>query len=635
VDDLKGYANNILYLDLSTGKTKTKPLGEETAKKFLGGAGFGIKMITDHQRPGTDAFDPENPIVFSCGAFCGMMVPGSASKWGVAAKSPQSQGLGEAYSTGFFGSELRRAGYDIVLITGKAKRPSYVYLEDDTVQIMDASHLWGKSNWETEDMIKSDLGDPGVRVASIGPAGENLVRFAAIINDRLRAAGRTGMGAVMGSKNMKALAVRGSNDVEIADVEGFKELAYQIYDDAKGPATEKYRILGTAANVLTLNKQAAMPTRNWQDAVFDKADKISGEALNKHHVEKIQGCDSCGMRCEHVATVKEGPFKGATGRIEYEPTYAFGSCTAVDRPDAIVRAVQLSDLYGTDALSTGVVVAFAMEAYEKGIITKEDTGGIELEFGNALGMCDMVEKIALREDIGDLLAEGVERAAAKLGKGSEKFAMHIKGVEMTGYDVRGLKTCALGYAVSRRGADHQRHGAYGPDLKGQVDRFKAEKGRGKLVMDGEDLYSMMDSLIICKFSRGIWDYERYAKMYSLAIGIPMTAEDMRQCGERISNLGKIYNLREGIGREKDTLPIRCMTDPIKSGIAKGSLVTQDELDLLLDDYYETRGWSSEGIPSDSKLKELGLGEYAKHLKDLKKSASKEKSSKKKSAKKKK
>ncbi|TFG07790.1 aldehyde ferredoxin oxidoreductase, partial [Candidatus Thorarchaeota archaeon] len=548
---------------------------------------------------------------------------------------PQSQGLGEAYSTGFFGSELRRAGYDIVMITGKAKRPSYVYLEDDSVQIMDASHLWGKSNWETEDTIKSDLGDPGVRVASIGPAGENLVRFAAIINDRLRAAGRTGMGAVMGSKNMKALAVRGSHDVEIADVEGFKELAYQIYDEAKGPATEKYRILGTAANVLTLNKQAAMPTRNWQDAVFDKADKISGEALNKHHVEKIQGCDSCGMRCEHVATVKEGPFKGSIGRIEYEPTYAFGSCTAVDRPDAIVRAVQLSDLYGTDALSTGVVIAFAMEAYEKGIITKEDTGGIELEFGNALGMCDMIEKIALREDIGDLLAEGVERAAAKLGKGSEKFAMHIKGVEMTGYDVRGLKTCALGYAVSRRGADHQRHGAYGPDLKGQVDRFKAEKGRGKLVMDGEDLYSVMDSLIICKFSRGIWDYERYAKMYSLAIGIPMTAEDMKQCGERISNLGKIYNLREGIGREKDTLPIRCMTDPIKSGIAKGSLVTQAELDLLLDDYYEMRGWSNEGIPSDAKLKELGLEEYAKYLKDLKKSAPKKKSGKKKAARKKK
>ncbi|MGV9170593.1 MAG: aldehyde ferredoxin oxidoreductase C-terminal domain-containing protein, partial [Promethearchaeia archaeon] len=227
-------------------------------------------------------------------------------------------------------------------------------------------------------------------------------------------------------------------------------------------------------------------------------------------------------------------------------------------------------------------------------------------------------------------------AAAKLGKGSEKFAMHIKGVEMTGYDVRGLKTCALGYAVSRRGADHQRHGAYGPDLKGQVDRFKAEKGRGQLVIDGEDLYSIMDSLIICKFSRRIWDYEMYAKMYSLATGIPMTGEEMQRCGERISNLGKIYNLREGIGREEDTLPIRCMKDPIKSGIAKGSLVTQEELDLLLDDYYETRGWSKEGIPTNAKLKELGLMDYAEYLEDVKKAASKKKKDgKKKSSKKKK
>jgi aldehyde:ferredoxin oxidoreductase len=625
VDNLKGYANNILFVDLGTGKTKTQPVGEDMAKMFLGGAGFGIKMITDYQRPGTDAFDPKNPIVFATGAFCGMMVPGSASKWGVAAKSPQSQGLGEAYSTGFFGSELRRAGYDVVMITGKAERPSYLYLEDDSVQIMDASHLWGKDNWVTEDTIKADLGDPGVRVASIGQAGEKLVRFAAIINDRLRAAGRTGMGAVMGSKNLKAVAVRGSNDVEIADVEGFTKLAYEIYDKAKGPATEKYRILGTAANVLTLNKQAAMPTRNWQDGMFDKAEKISGEALNKFHVEKIQGCDSCGMRCEHVATVKEGPFKGAIGRIEYEPTYAFGSCTAVDRPDAIVRAVQLCDLYGLDCLSAGVVVAFGMEAYEKGIITKKDTGGIELDFGNAEAMCDMVTKIAFREDVGDVLAEGVEGAAMKLGKGSEKFALHIKGVEMTGYDVRGLKTCALGYAVSRRGADHQRHGAYGPDLKGTVDRFKAEKGRGKLVLDGEDLYSVMDSLIICKFSRGIWDYESYAKMYSLAVGIPMTADEIRRCGERISNLGRIYNLREGIGRAKDNLPYRVMHDPIKSGVAKGSLVTQAELDLLLDDYYETRGWSKEGVPSAAKLKELGLDSYGEYLKDVKKAAPKKKS----------
>ena len=610
---MNGYANKILHLDLISGKTKTEPLGEETAKDFLGGAGFGIKMITDYQRPGTDAFDPENPIVFACGTFCGVMAPGVSSKWGVAAKSPQSNALGEAYSTGFFGSELRRAGYDIVIVTGKADKPTYLYLEDDSVQLMDASHLWGKDNWQTEEMIKEDLGDPGVRVASIGPAGENLVRYGCIINDRLRAAGRTGMGAVMGSKLLKAIAVRGTGDVEVADVEGFREFAVELYKRAKGPATEKYRNLGTAANILVHNKLAALPTRNWQDAVFEGAETISGEYLNEHFVTKIQGCDSCGMRCEHVATVPDGPFKGAIARIEYEPTYAFGSCTGVDRLDAIIRAVQLSDLYGMDALSAGVVVAFGMECFEKGLITEKDTGGIELNFGNGEAMCEMLTKIALRQDIGDVLAEGVKGAAEKIGKGSESFAMHIKGVEMTGYDVRGLKTAALGYAVSRRGADHQRHGQYGPDLKGQVDRFKAEKGRGKLVMEGEDLYSVMDSLIVCKFSRGIWNYDDMAKLYTLVTGIQMTGEEIHLAGQRVSNLAKIYNLREGLGRADDNLPIRCMKDPIKSGVAKGSLVKQKELDLLLDDYYETRGWSKEGVPSKEKLKELGLSSYEKYV----------------------
>jgi len=615
---LNGYANKILHLDLISGKTKTELLGEETAKGFLGGAGFGIKMITDYQRPGTDAFDPENPIVFECGAFCGVMGPGVGSKWGVAAKSPQSNGLGEAYSTGFFGAELRRAGYDIVIITGKADKPTYLYLEDDSVQLMDASHLWGKDNWQTEEMIKEDLGDPGVRVASIGPAGENLVRYGCIINDRLRAAGRTGMGAVMGSKLLKAVAVRGTGDVEVADVEGFKEFAVELYKRAKGPATEKYRNLGTAANILVHNKLAALPTRNWQDAVFEGAETISGEYLNEHFVTKIQGCDSCGMRCEHVATVPDGPFKGAIARIEYEPTYAFGSCTGVDRLDAVIRAVQLSDLYGMDALSAGVVVAFGMECFENGLITEKDTGGIELNFGNGEAMCEMLTKIALRQDIGDVLAEGVEGAAEKIGRGSESFAMHIKGVEMTGYDVRGLKTAALGYAVSRRGADHQRHGQYGPDLKGQVDRFKAEKGRGRLVMEGEDLYSVMDSLILCKFSRGIWNYDDMAKMYTLVTGIPMTGKEIHLAGQRISNLAKIYNLREGLGRAADNLPIRCMKDPIKSGVAKGSLVKQKELDLLLDDYYETRGWSKEGIPTKEKLKELGLSSYEKYVTKMRK-----------------
>jgi aldehyde:ferredoxin oxidoreductase len=613
---LKAYANKIMYYDLTTGKTKSEPIGEDMAKMFLGGAGFGIKMITDLQKPGTDAFDPENPIVFSCGTFCGTMVPGASSKWGVAAKSPQSQALGEAYSTGYWGGELRRAGYDCVVITGKATKPSYLYIEDNSVRLMDASPYWGHDNWETEQMIQKDMADPTVRIASIGQAGENLVRFACIINDRLRAAGRTGMGAVMGSKNLKAVAVKGTGDVEIADVEAFRKFSKELYERAKGPATEKYRVLGTPANVLSLNKAAAMPTRNWQDAVFEGAETISGEYLNEHYVTKIQGCEACGSRCEHVATVTEGPHKGAVARVEYEPTYAFGSNCGVSDLAGVIRSVQLCDLYGMDALSAGVVCSFATECFDKGVITTKDTGGLELAFGDTVAITELLTKIALRQDIGDILAEGVKIASKKLAKGSEAWALHIKGVEMTGYDIRGLKTAALGYAVSRRGADHQRHGQYGPDLKGTVDRFKADKDRGPLVVGGEDLYSVMDSLILCKFNRGIWNYDDMAKMYTLVTGLPMTADEIELSGERISNLAKIYNLREGLGRKDDHVPIRVMKDPIQSGVAKGQVVTQKDLDILLDGYYDARGWDSEGIPTKKKIDELGLSEYYKYLEEL-------------------
>ena len=607
-----GYAGKTLHVDLSNEKTSTDPIDEEFAKAYIGGAGFGAKMLIDHQKPNIDAFDPDNPLIFALGPVAGTMVPTMGSKHGVISKSPQSNLFGEAYSTGFWGAELRRAGFDIILIKGKAKKPVYLWIDDDSVQFMDAAHLWGKTTWETEDIIRKDLGDPYIRVVAIGPAGENLVRLGCMINDRTRAAGRTGLGAVMGSKKLKAIAVRGSHDVKVADPDGLTEFCKELYERCRGPSTRKYRTLGTAENILVHNRVACLPTRNWQSATFEGAETISGEYLLEHFVVKIQACSACPMRCEHIAYVSEGPFKGTYGRVEYQPIYAWGSCCGVDRLEGVIKAVEQCDLYGVDAISTGVVVAFAMECYEKGLITKDDTGGLELNFGNWEDMPKMVGKIALREGIGDVLAEGVKGASEKIGGGSEKFAMHIKGVEMTGYDVRGLKTAALGYAVSRRGADHQRHGAYGVDISGKVNRFKVEKGRGKIVIDGEDLYSIADSMIICKFSRGIYQgpYDDLAKIYTLVTGISMTPEELRKAGERISNLTRLYNLREGLTRADDTLPYRVMHLPIPEGIAKGSLVTKKELDFLLDDYYETRGWTSEGVPTQEKLKELGLDAYS-------------------------
>jgi aldehyde:ferredoxin oxidoreductase len=607
---MNAYTGKILYVDLTTGRSKIGTFDDGFAKSYIGGTGFGIKILMDNLKPGTDPFDPANPLIFAVGATTGTMAPCTASKFGVFAKSPATNLLGEAYSTGQWGAELRMAGYDIVVIQGKAPKPVYLWIDDNSVQLMDASHLWGKTTWDTEQLIRDELGDQNVRVSAIGQGGENLVRVACLLNDHFRAAGRTGLGAVAGSKNLKAVAVRGTHDVSVGDPAKLQEFCKDLYERAKGPATAKYRGLGTVANVLSLNAQDALPTRNYQSASFEGAETVSGEYLNEHLVDAIQACSACPCRCEHIAEVRDGSFKGAIARVEYEPTMAFGPYCGVSDYKAIIKAIECCNIYGLDAISTGIIVGFAMECYEKGLITKEDTGGLDLQFGNAGAMVETVKKIALREDVGDLLAEGVKRASEKIGKGSEHFAMHIKGLEMTGYDARGLKTCALGYAVSRRGADHQRHGSYGWDLGGKVDRLKAEPGRGKLVMGDEDMYAVIDSLIICKFTRTIWKgYDDIAKIYTLVTGIPMNGEELEKAGERINNLARLFNIREGLTRKDDTLPPRVMEDPIPDGVAKGSCVTQQDLDVMLDGYYDARGWTRNGVPTKPKVEELGLGAY--------------------------
>jgi len=604
-----GYAGRILHVDLTSGKIWTEPLKEELAKKYIGGIGLGMRLLLEHSKPDVDPFSPENPLIVATGPLSGSMVPTGGNGHAFVSKSPQTFAMGEAKSHGHFGTAMKRAGYDAIIFHGKSEKPVYLWVDDDAVQIMDAKHLWGKSTLETEDAIRNELKDFYIRVASIGPAGEKLVRIACIMNDRSRAAGRCGLGAVMGSKNLKAIAIRGSKDVKVANQERLLELIKIQHERMKGPAARKYRTLGTPENVLVLQKLGAMPTNNFTRATFDAADKISGEYLNERFVAKIIGCSSCAMRCEHVAVVPEGPYKGTTTRIEYEPLWAIGPNCGVGNLDAILKGMDLSNYYGVDAISIGGIVGFAMDLYEHGIVSKEELGGLELNFGNHEAMIEMVKRISLREGFGDVLAEGVRLAADKIGKDAPNYAVHIKGVEMTGYDIRGLKTAALGYAVSFRGADHNRHGAYGPDVAGKVNRFKAEKGRGKLVRETEDLYAIIDSLIVCKFSRGTYfeGYKDLAALYSAVTGIEMTPEELQKAGERINNLGRLFNIREGLTRKDDTLPWKVMNVPIPDeGVAKGSFVSQEDLDLLLDDYYEVRGWTKDGVPTVEKLNEIGM-----------------------------
>jgi aldehyde:ferredoxin oxidoreductase len=606
---LYGYAGKILHVDLTTGKTYTEPLNEDYAKNYIGGIGLGMRLWLDNSKAGVDPFSPENPLVLATGPTSGTVWPTGGNGHAFVTKSPQSYGIGESKSHGSFGTELKRAGYDAVIFHGKAEKPVYVWIDDDSVQILDASHLWGKSPAETEDMIKEELGDYYIRVAAIGPAGEKLVRIACIINEKTRAAGRCGMGAVMGSKNLKAIAVRGTHDVTVAKPDEFLEFVKEFHERMKGPATKKYRTLGTPENVLVHNALHCMPTRNYNNAHFEAAEKVSGEYLNERYVAKIIGCSSCAMRCEHICVVTEGPYKGAMARVEYEPLWALGPYCGIDRLDAVIKGSELCNYYGMDSISAGVIVGFAMDCFENGILTAKDMDGIEARFGNHGALVKLLEKIGKREGIGDVLAEGVKFAAEKIGKGAEKLALHIKGVEVTGYDLRCLKTAALGFAVSFRGADHNRHGAYAFDVKGKFNRLKYEKGRAKAVKDIEDVYTIIDSLIICKFSRGTYykEFEDLAKLYTLVTGWETTPEEMRLKGERINNLARVINVREGLGRKDDHLPYKVMNAPIPDeGPSKGAYVTQEELELMLDDYYETRGWTRDGVPSPEKLKALGM-----------------------------
>jgi aldehyde:ferredoxin oxidoreductase len=606
---LLGYAGRILRIDLTSGKTSVEPLNEEYAKKYIGGIGLGMRLWLDNSKPGVEPFSPENPLILATGPIAGTMWPTGGNGHAFVSKSPASYGVGESKAHGTFGTELKRAGYDVVILKGKSDRPVYLWIDDDSVQMLDASHLMGKSPQETEDAIREELGDYYIRVAAIGVAGEKLSRIACIINDKTRAAGRTGLGAVMGSKNLKAIAVRGTRDITVAKPEVFMEMVKEFHERMKGPASSKYRALGTVENVLVHNSLACMPTRNYNNASFEGAEKVSGEVLNEKYVAKIIGCSSCAMRCEHMCVVSEGPYKNTMTRMEYETLWALGPYCGVDRLDAIIKGMYLTNYYGVDSISAGVIAGFAMDCYEKGILSQKELDGIDARFGNHEAMIQLVEKIGKREGIGEILADGVKIASEKIGKGSEKLAAHIKGVEVTGYDLRCLKTAALGFAVSFRGADHNRHGAYAFDVKGKVNRLIAEKGRGKLVKGMEDSYAVIDSLVVCKFSRGTYfkEWEDMSKLYSVVTGYEMTPDELKLAGERINNIGRVFNVREGLGRKDDTLPYMVMHNPIPDeGPSKGAVFTQAELDLLLDDYYEARGWTKEGIPTEQKLKELGM-----------------------------
>lgn len=595
-----GFHGRFLHVDLSTGRISWRELEESRLQNFLGGIGLGTSLLYEFAPAGVEPLSPANPLIFTSAPLVGTGLTTTA-KYAVVTKSPLTSFIADSLSSSFFALELKRVGIDALVITGRASSPVYLFIEAEKAELRSAGELWHKSASEAETLIRAQHEDPAIRVAAIGLAGENCVRFATISNEG-RHAGRGGVGAVMGSKNLKAIALRGHAQVAVADPRGVAAIAASLRERSLGTLTAKYREIGTVANLAVFNQLGALPTRNFQQATFEHAEGVSGESLTENSFSRKQGCASCTIRCERL-------FKSLSGdeqRLEYETLFALGPLCGVQDPEIVLQAARLCDHYGIDTISTGGTLAWAMECAEKGILPEVAEQG--LRFGQGEALLRMISLIAERSDLGAVLAEGSRRAAALTGDEAAHWAMHVKGLEMPGYEPRSLKTMALGLAVSPRGACHNRSGAYEADFSGSVDRLKGDAGRGALVKASEDFNATLDSLIVCKFLRKCFHdfYSESAELVERVTGWSYSDADLRRTGERISTLKKLFNIREGWQPADDWLPIRLLSEPIRDGVAQGVELSADELREMIESYYCARDWNENGFIPESKLRDLGL-----------------------------
>jgi aldehyde:ferredoxin oxidoreductase len=617
-----GYTGKILRINLSDKSYGVETLPAETARNYIGGAGFAIKTLFDEVPAKVDPLGPQNKLIFAGGPFTGTSVP-CASRMAVATKSPLTNAVGMALSGGHFPAEMKFAGYDIIIIEGRAEAPIYLWISDDAVRFKKADKLWGSQTGDCQQMIKNDLGDQNIRIACIGPAGEKLSKIASIINER-RAFGRKGVGAVMGSKNLKAIALRGQGPLAVADEEKLKTARDEMARMMKAsevlyPAFAK---CGTPMVVDHLSHLGMFPLNNFSaTGEFDLSEKI-GMAVQGPLTIGKEHCYNCPVGCTHLKMARDGQYAGVLGEPEFETLYSLGGVTGVDNAEAIVAADRICDELGMDTISAGVAVAFAMELCEKGILTPADTGGMDLKFGDYENMVKLIRMIGFRQGFGDLLADGVVAAAKKIGKGSEQYAMHVKGLELPGYDVRGAKAHGLNYATSYTGADHCRGYAFqeifGIPVPHEVDRFSAE-GKGKLTKWNQDVRTVTtDCPTMCGFLLDMalpaTGLSNTAALMEAVTGMTYTEEEVIQVGERVNNVAKAFNTREGFSRADDTLPGRLMDEALKGGESKGHRVSREEMESMLNEYYTERGWDPRtGALLRPKLEELGLGYIADQL----------------------
>lgn len=621
-----GYAGQILYVDLTDGSMKKRPLDRDVALNYIGGRGFSSRILLDELKPLVDPFSPDNRVILATGPLNGTPAP-SASRLIVAAKSPLTRGIGDASSGGYWAPELKYAGFDAIVLQGKSKEPVYLWVEDGKAEIRPAKHLWGLQIHETNQRLKEEIDDEDIHICAIGPGGENLVRYACIVTDEESVGGRTGVGAVMGSKHLKAVVVRGSRDVRIADPKRFKEAIDAYRETLAGEVwTEVLRKLGTPNLVAHRQKLGIWGAKNFQRATIDDWEKISGEAFREKFLVKVMGCMGCMVRCRRYSAIQEGPMAPTyTKGPEYDTINALGAKTYITDPAVILRAHHLCDEYGIDEQTAGSSIAMAMELYERGMLKKHQVDDVDLIFGNSEALLHFIEKIPYRKGFGDLLAEGTKIMGERLNAGY--YAIHVKGLEVDASDPRSLPTRALTYAVATRGSCHLRGFPYIDEfIKPEeamalfgtpaVSDLQGLEGKGKMVAWSENWITVANLTGLCLFAwyrsrtfpmlikRGL---DLVSEIFTAATGLPMTSEQLLQCGERVYNVEKLFNLREGFRRESDYPPPRFFEEELPDGPGKGCKLNREEYDKLLDEYYEARGWDMKtGEPTPAKLASLGL-----------------------------
>jgi aldehyde:ferredoxin oxidoreductase len=594
-----GYHGRYLRIDLGSGSSSWVPLPGNVLRRFLGGVGLAAYLMHRESEPGLDPLAAEAPLIFSLSPLVGTPLTTSA-KFAVVAKSPLTDRLNDALSSSHFAIAAKKAGCDAIVLVGACAHPSLLVIENGRVRLESAADLWGLSVEKADAAVARRLGS-NFHCAVIGPAGENLVRYATISHDH-RHAGRGGLGAVMGAKKLKALAVAGTRRVPVADPAGVVEAAKDLSRRSFGPATAKYRELGTVANLLTFNRLAALPTRNFQQSTFDEAVHLSGEALTAARQVTRRSCAACTIGCEHIYDTPGGEV-----RLEYETLFALGSLCGISDAGAVLEAARLCDQVGLDTISAGATVAFAMECQEKGLLNEPG-----LRFGNAEALLHLLHQIATREGLGNLLAEGTRRAAAVIGGGAADFAPHVKGLELPGYEPRALQTMALGFAVGSRGADHNRSGAYEVDFSAQANRLHGSPEAARLAVETEDRAALIDSLILCKFLRGVFTdlYAESADLLARVTGWDVTAEELRTTARRIIATKKLYNLREGWTAAEDTLPSRFLSQELPDGVSAGAVLPRERLEEMIHAYYAARGWDAAGRVPEEMIQDLALTDVA-------------------------